>query len=110
VFYDDIAPLPGNEDRWPLEGEISPSLLTDAPLIVLRGRSDTGVYERTLEAFSKVGVVCPVAVECTDVSIMYLLVERNVGLGLLPLRATNIPRPGLSIYPVSMPSPRERLA
>jgi LysR family transcriptional regulator, salicylic acid-responsive activator of bsdBCD len=108
VFYDDIAPLPGNEDRWPMEGEISPSMLTDAPLIVLRGLSDTGAYERTLGALSKAGVVCPVAAECTDVSIMYLLVERNVGLGPLPVHAINIPRPGLSIYPVSMPSPHWR--
>ena len=98
------------DDRWSRGGEITPAALADVPLILLRRRSGIGVYERIVDAFSAAGVVCPVAVESTDVSAIYSLVERDVGLGLMPVHSMDKVPPGFAMHPVNLSSPPERLA
>lgn len=98
------------DDRWPATGEITPSMLADISLILLRRRSGVGIYERIVEAFSAAGVACSIVAECTDVSAIYPLVERNVGLGMLPVHSLHVSRPGFSMYPVALGSSPERLA
>jgi|SRR5271166_2274705 len=99
-----------DDDRWPADGEIAPEMLADVPLILLRRRSGTGIYERIVEAFSIAGISCSVVVDCTDLSAIYTLVERNVGLGLLPIHGMHVPRRGFSTYPVALATAPERLA
>lgn len=99
-----------SDDRWPAEGVITLDMLADMPLIVLRRRSGIGVYERIVEAFSTAGIACSIVADCNDVSALYPLVEHNVGLGLLPVHASHMPRPGFSIYPVTLLSAPEQLA
>lgn len=98
------------DDRWPTDGEVAPGMLADAPLILLRRRSVTGIYERILEAFAVAGVSCSVVADCTDISAIYTLVERNVGLGLLPVHDLCVRRPGFSMHPVTLESRPEQLA
>ncbi len=98
------------DDRWTNMTQITPATLADVPLILLRRRSGAGIYERIVEAFSAAGVICPVAVESTDVSAIYSLVERNIGFGLLPMPLGKIPQSGFSMYPVHLASSPERLA
>lgn len=98
------------DDRWLGHDEITPNMLADTPLIVLRRRSGTGIYERIAETFSAAGVAYSIVADCTDVSAIYPLVERNVGLGLLPIHALHVPRPGFSMYPLALGSAPERLA
>jgi LysR family transcriptional regulator, salicylic acid-responsive activator of bsdBCD len=98
------------DDRWTKETEIKPSDLSDVPLIVLRRRSGGGIYDRIMEAFASAGVSCSVVADSSDISAIYALVERNVGLGLLPVHALHAPRAGFSMYPVSLLPTPERLA
>jgi DNA-binding transcriptional LysR family regulator len=98
------------DDRWPAEGEIALDMLADVPLILLRRRSGVGIYERIVETFTAAGVACTIVAECTDVSAIYPLVQRNVGLGILPFHVTDVLRPGFSKYPVALGSAPERLA
>ena len=98
------------DDRWPTDCEITPDMLANQPLIVLRRRSGTGIYERIVEAFSIAGISCSVVADCTDSSAIYTLVERNVGLGLLPIHGKHVPRPGFSTYPVALAMTPGRLA
>jgi DNA-binding transcriptional LysR family regulator len=98
------------DDRWPVEGEIKPEALADAPLMLLRRRSGGGIYERIMEAFAAAGVSCSVMADSTDISAIYALVERNVGLGLIPVHALHTPRPGFSLHPVALLPTPERLA
>ncbi|WP_426421192.1 LysR family transcriptional regulator [Bradyrhizobium genosp. A] len=98
------------DDRWPIDGEIGPDALAHVPLILLRRRSGGGIYQRIMEAFAAAGVSCSAVVDCTDISAIYTLVERNVGLGLLPIHAFHAPRPGFSMHPVSLLPAPERLA
>ena len=98
------------DDRWPTDGDIKPDALADVPLILLRRRSGPGVYERIMEAFAVAGVSCSVVADCTDISAIYTLVERNVGLGLIPVHALHAPHPGFSMHPVALLSTPERLA
>jgi DNA-binding transcriptional LysR family regulator len=98
------------DDRWPADGEITPNMLADQPLIVLRRRSGIGFYDRVLEAFSVQGVACSIVADCTDFSAIYPLVERNVGLGLVPVHSRHVPLSGFSMYPVALGSAPERLA
>ncbi len=90
------------DDRWPTKGEIAPDMLADVPLILLRRRSGPGIYERIVEAFSTAGICCSVVADCTDLSAVYALVERNVGLGLLPVHDMHVLRSGFSTYPVAL--------
>jgi LysR family transcriptional regulator, salicylic acid-responsive activator of bsdBCD len=99
-----------DDDRWPPHGEIAPNMLTDVPLILLRRRSGVGIYERIIEAFAAAGVACSIVADCTDVTAIYPLVERNIGLGLLPVHALHAPRPGFSMHPVALLPAPERLA
>ena len=99
-----------DDDRWPADGEITPGMLAAVPLLVLRRRSGTGFYERVTAAFSAAGIDCSIVADCTDVSTIYPLVERQVGLGLLPLPALHVSRPGFSMHPVALGSAPERLA
>lgn len=101
---------PEGDDRWPTDGEITPAMLSDIPLVLLRRRSGAGIYERTVEAFSIAGTACSVVADCTDLSAVYSLVERHVGLGLLPIHAMHQPRRGFATYPVSLATAPERLA
>jgi DNA-binding transcriptional LysR family regulator len=98
------------DDRWPPDREVMPNMLADAPLILLRRRSGTGIYERIMEAFSVAGVSCSVVADSTDLSAIYTLVEHNVGLGLLPVLSMHAPRPAFSIHPVALTSAPERMA
>jgi len=98
------------DDRWPARGEIKADALADVPLILLRRRSGGGIYERIMEAFAAAGVSCSVVADTTDMSAIYTLVERNVGLGLLPVHAQHVPRSGFSMYPVNLLSAPEQLA
>ncbi len=98
------------DDRWPLDGEITPDALANVPLILLRRRSGGGIYERIIEAFAIAGVSCSVVADCNDTSAIYPLVERNVGLGLLPVHALHKPHPGFLMHPVALLSAPERLA
>lgn len=98
------------DDRWAGTGEVTPARLAEVPLILLRRRSGSGIYERIVSAFTAVGVACPVVVESTDVAAIYPLVARGVGLGLLPVHPLQVPQPGFAMYPVSLISPPERLA
>ncbi len=99
-----------SDDRWPADRAIAPDALADMPLILLRRRSGGGVYERILAAFAAAGVSCSVVADCTDISAIFTLVERNVGLGLLPVHALHAPRAGFSTHPVALLSAPERLA
>ena len=98
------------DDRWPPDGDIKPEDLADVPLIVLRRRSGPGIYERIVDAFADAGVSCSVVADCTDISAVYALVERNVGLGLIPVHALHAPRHGFSMRPVTLLFTLERLA
>jgi LysR family transcriptional regulator, salicylic acid-responsive activator of bsdBCD len=99
-----------SDDRWLTGSEIKPDALADVPLILLRRRSGGGIYERIMAAFASSGVSCSVVADCTDISPVYALVERNVGLGLLPVHDLHVRRPGFSVHPVALASPPERLA
>jgi len=99
-----------DDDRWPRNGGITPNMLADVPLILLRRRSGVGIYERIVEAFSAAGVACSIVADCTDVTAIYPLVERNVGLGLLPVHALHASRPGFSMHRVALLPGPERLA
>ena len=98
------------DDRWPRDGEMAPDALADVPLILLRRRSGIGIYERILEAFASAGISCSVVADCTDISAIYPLVERNVGLGLLPVHGLHARQPGFSLHPVALLPMPERLA
>jgi len=98
------------DDRWPLDGEITPDALANVPLILLRRRSGGGIYERIIEAFAIAGISCSVVADCNDTSAIYPLVERNVGVGLLPVHALHKPYPGFSMHPVALLPAPERLA
>jgi DNA-binding transcriptional LysR family regulator len=63
-----------------------------------------------MEAFASAGVSCSVVADCTDTSAIYPLVERNVGVGLLPVHALHKSQPGFSTHPVALLSTPERLA
>ncbi len=97
------------DDRWPLHGEITPDALANVPLILLRRRSGGGIYERIMGAFASAGVSCSVVADCTDMTAIYPLVERNVGLGLLPVHALYKAHAGFSMHPVALLSSPERL-
>jgi LysR family transcriptional regulator, salicylic acid-responsive activator of bsdBCD len=99
-----------DDDRWPMDRDITPGMLADVPLILLRRRSGIGIYERIIEAFSAAGIDCCVVADCTDVSTIYPLVRRNVGLGLLPAHSMQALPPGFSEYPVALASTPGRLA
>lgn len=99
-----------SDDRWKEVEEITPDILANVPLILLRRRSGTGVYERIVEAFSVAGIALSVVAECNDASVIYPLVERNVGLGLLPVHIPYVPQPGFSIFTVALGSVAGRLA
>ncbi|MEI9924242.1 MAG: LysR family transcriptional regulator [Bradyrhizobium sp.] len=92
------------DDRWQADREVSLDMLANVPLIVLRRRSGTGIYERIIEAFSIAGIALSVVADCNDTSAIYPLVERNVGLGLLPVHTPHPPRPGISVYTVALAS------
>jgi DNA-binding transcriptional LysR family regulator len=96
------------DDRWPRE--ISLNALADVPLILPRRRSGTGIYERILEAFAAAGISCSVVADCNDIAAIYMLVERNVGVGLVPVHDLHDERPGFSMHPVTLPSRVEKLA
>jgi LysR family transcriptional regulator, salicylic acid-responsive activator of bsdBCD len=98
------------DDRWQAVKEITPDTLANVPLILLRRRSGPGVYERVVEAFSVAGIALSVVADSTDTTAIYPLVERNVGLGLLPVHIPYMPRPGFSIYTVALGSVPGRLA
>ncbi|TCL62229.1 LysR family transcriptional regulator [Rhizobium sp. BK251] len=98
------------DDRWSAEGEIRPEALAEVPLILLRRRSGGGIYQRIVDAFANAGVSCSVVADCTDISAIYTLVERNVGLGLLPVHALHVPPAGFSMHPVALLPTPERLA
>ncbi len=98
------------DDRWPVHGEITPEALANVPLILLRRRSGGGIYERIMGAFASAGVSCSVVADCTDTTAIYPLVERNVGLGLLPVHALYKAHAGFSMHPVALLSSPERLA
>jgi DNA-binding transcriptional LysR family regulator len=98
------------DDRWQSAKEITPDMLANIPLILLRRRSGAGVYERIVEAFSAAGIALSVVADCNDASAIYPLIERNVGLGLLPVHIPHVPRPGFSIYTVALASVPGRLA
>jgi len=98
------------DDRWTADGEIEAGALAGVPLILLRRRAGGGIYERIMTAFAAAGVSCSVVADSTDMSAIYRLVEHDVGLGLLPVHALHVPRPGFSIYPVNLFSTPERLA
>ena len=98
------------DDRWPADTEITLDMLANVPLVLLRRRSGPGVYERIVEAFSVAGIALSVVADCTDASAIYSLVERNVGLGLLPVHIPHKPRPGFSIHTVALASVPGRLA
>ena len=98
------------DDRWPTGREITLEELADVPLVLLRRRSGPGIYERIVETFAAAGVSLSVVADCTDASAVYPLVERNVGLGLLPVHMPYAPRPGFSIRPVALGSVPGRLA
>ncbi len=97
------------DDRWPVHGEITPEALANVPLILLRRRSGGGIYERIMGAFASAGVSCSVVADCTDTTAIYPLVERNVGLGLLPVHALYKAHAGFSMHPVALLSSPERL-
>ncbi len=98
------------DDRWSGEGEIKPAALAGVPLILLRRRSGGGIYDRIMEAFAAADVSCSVVADCTDIAPIYELVERNVGLGLLPVHALHAPRAGFAMHPVALLPTPERLA
>jgi LysR family transcriptional regulator, salicylic acid-responsive activator of bsdBCD len=99
-----------SDDRWQAVKEITPDMLANVPLILLRRRSGTGVYERIVEVFSVAGIALSVVADCNDASAIYPLVERNVGLGLLPVHIPYVPQPGFSIFTVALGSVAGRLA
>jgi len=99
-----------SDNRWERGAEIRPEALTNVPLILLRRRSGIGIYERIMDAFASAGVSCSVVVDSTDISAIYTLVERNMGLGLLPIHSLHVPRPGFSMHPVALLPTPERLA
>ncbi|WP_213736063.1 LysR family transcriptional regulator [Bradyrhizobium sp. dw_411] len=92
------------DDRWQSDKEVTLDMLANVPLIVLRRRSGMGIYERIVEAFSVAGIALSVVADCNDASAIYPLVERNVGVGLLPVHTPHVPRPGFSIYTVTLAS------
>lgn len=98
------------DDRWPAGSEIKPEALAGVPLILLRRRSGGGIYERIMAAFASAGASCSVVADCTDISPIYTLVERNVGLGLIPVQDLHARLPGFSMHPVALASPPEQLA
>ncbi|MBR1221851.1 LysR family transcriptional regulator [Bradyrhizobium sp. U87765 SZCCT0131] len=98
------------DDRWQTNGDIKPDALGDVPLILLRRRAGGGIYDRIMTAFATAGVSCSVVADSTDISAIYTLVARNVGLGLLPVHAHDTPRPGFVTYPVALLPAPERLA
>lgn len=98
------------DDRWPSDSEIKPEALADVPLILLRRRAGGGIYDRILQAFAAAGVSCSIVADCTDTSAIYTLVERDVGLGLIPVHPLHARRPGFSMHPVSLLPTPERLA
>ncbi|TXI12322.1 MAG: LysR family transcriptional regulator [Rhizobium sp.] len=98
------------DDRWATGADIRPEALANIPLILLRRRSGGGIYERIMEAFASAGISCSVVADSTDISAIYTLVERNVGLGLLPIHSLHVPRPGFAMYPVALLPTPERLA
>jgi len=99
-----------DDDRWPTQDEIALEMLADLPLILLRRRSGIGIYERIVEAFSTAGISCSVVADCTDLSAIYALVERNVGLGLVPVHGMHVPRAGFSTHPVALATTPGRFA
>jgi LysR family transcriptional regulator, salicylic acid-responsive activator of bsdBCD len=98
------------DDRWPSDGDIAPEALTDVPLILLRRRAGGGIYDRIIAAFAAAGVACSIVADCNDTSAIYTLIERNVGLGLIPVHALHAQRPGFSMHPVALLPTPERLA
>jgi len=98
------------DDRWPRESEVALDALTDAPLILPRRQSGTGIYERILEAFAVAGIPCFVVADCNDIAAIYTLVEHGVGLGLVPVHDLHAQHPGFAMHPVTLPSPPEPLA
>jgi LysR family transcriptional regulator, salicylic acid-responsive activator of bsdBCD len=99
-----------SDDRWQDHEEIMLDMLANVPLILLRRRSGTGVYERVVEAFSVAGIALSVVAECNDASVIYPLVERDVGLGLMPVHIPYVPQSGFSISKVALGSVAGRLA
>ena len=98
------------DDRWQTNGDIKPDALADVPLILLRRRAGGGIYDRIMTAFATAGVSCSVVADSTDISAIYTLVARNVGLGLLLVHAHDTPRPWFVTYPVALLPAPERLA
>lgn len=105
-----VLVCPEDDDRWPTDRAITAEMLADVPLVVLRRRSGGGIYQHIIDAFSSGGVPCSIVADCSDLSAIYPLVERNVGLGLFPVHAQHVPRAGFATYPVSLASAPEQLA
>jgi DNA-binding transcriptional LysR family regulator len=116
LAVDALAPLTmallcrEGDDRWQADRQVTLEMLANVPLIILRRRSGPGIYERIVEAFSAAGVALSVVADCNDASPIYPLVERNIGLGLLPVHLPYVPQPGFSVYPVTLASAPGRFA
>src|SRR5262245_34039291 len=81
-----------DDARWARDGDIELKKLSGVPLVLLRRSSGVGIYDRITEAFAKANLPCAVAADCTDLTALYVLIQRNVGVGLLPtLHASKAP-------------------
>lgn len=99
-----------DDARWTGDGDIEFKRLSGAPLVLLRRSSGIGIYDRLTEAFIKANLRCVVAADCTDLTGLYMLIQRNVGVGLLPtLGASKAPQ-GFAARAVRAESNPERLA
>ena len=81
-----------DDARWAGDGDIELKRLSGVSLVLLRRSAGVGIYDRLTEAFAKANLYCAVAADCTDLTALYVLIQRNVGVGLLPTLGASKPQ------------------
>jgi LysR family transcriptional regulator, salicylic acid-responsive activator of bsdBCD len=96
--------------RLPSERPVDYADLAETPLVLLRRSSGAGIYERVRDTFQRAGVACNIVADASDLAVVYALIQRGVGVGLLPFRPGAELPTGLVASPFVTASASERLA
>lgn len=99
-----------DDPRLSGEGELTFAHLSGLPLLVLRRSSGPGMYERVLDEFRAAGAKANVVADSSDVAAVAALVQRGMGIGILPLSNTAGVPGGLKVHPIATATPAESLA
>lgn len=74
-----------DQSLWPVGADICFADLSTRPLVILRRSSGIGFYERVLDELQHAGVQPAVVADSSDVPAILALVERGMGIGILPI-------------------------